>query len=125
MTAARVLSDLSRVGVSIRLIGDRLTLAGAPASVARVTPLVRDHRAEIIASLTQTIPAHVSTALTHAGYSLPDWTPPSCRVFLAQLREECPGFRVNGWYGLTMPRSWPPEFADAVQSIYIRSVQDQ
>lgn len=124
MTVARILHDLDMAGVSIRLTGDRLTLSGASDAVARITPLVREHRAEIIASLTQAIPPHVHKALTRSGYSAPTWTPPACRAFLDQLKIEWPIFRVRSWSGIAVPTSWPGDFVEAVQTIYVHSIQD-
>lgn len=119
-----ILSDLSRSGVTIRLTGDRLTLSGPHDAVARVTPLVREHRAALIASLTRAIPVHVHEALTRYGYPLTAWTPLACRDCLDHLRAEHPDFHVRGWSGVTVPPAWPGELRIAVQSIYVMSIQD-
>ncbi|NCC85581.1 MAG: hypothetical protein EOM03_15855 [Clostridia bacterium] len=71
------------------------------------------------------IPEHLQESLLNCGYRLPSWTPAGCRTFLAELQAEWPTFHVNGWHGLTMPECWPVALMDAVQSIYILSIQDQ
>ena len=127
MTPARIVSDLSRAGLSIRLDGEHLHLSGPREGLERFTPLVRTHKAELLGWLraAPASPTHITSALADAGYSPPEWTPASCRAFLAQLREDWPAFQVRSWSGLTMPHTWPPEFRDAVQCVYIRSIQDR
>lgn len=126
MTPARILSDLSRAGLLLHLAGERLRLSGPPEAVAALSPLVRAHKAEIIAILAHAIPSHVATALDDAGYAqdLTAWTPLACRAFLAQLVAEWPAFRVRGWYGLAMPPPWPRALRCAVQSVYVQAMQD-
>lgn len=73
------------------------------------------------------VPANIRAALELGGYEhdLIDWSPSVCRAFLDALVEEWREFRVNGWNGLAVPETWPVEFIDAVQSIYVESMQDQ
>ncbi|NCB64306.1 MAG: hypothetical protein EOM52_12050 [Clostridia bacterium] len=126
MTPAAVLSELSRAGLSVRLDGEHLHLSGPREGLERFTPLVRTYKAELLGWLraAPAMPPHITSALTDAGYSPPEWAPPACRAFLAELRAEWPGFRVRGWHGLAMPHTWPPAFRDAVQSVYVLSIQD-
>ncbi len=105
-----------------------LNLSNVPKSLrADVVALAKRHKAELIEYVKglPAIPPHITSALADAGYSPPEWTPASCRAFLDRLREEWPVFQVRSWSGLTMPHAWPPAFRDAVQSIYIRSIQDR
>lgn len=71
------------------------------------------------------IPPTIEADLLSCGYRIPEWTPAGCRRSLAELQAEWPGFHVNGWQGLTMPECWPVALMDAVQTIYVMSIQDQ
>ena len=71
------------------------------------------------------LPEHLQESLLNCGYRLPSWTPAGCLAFLAELQAEWPTFHVNGWHGLTMPESWPVVLMDAVESVYVQSLQDQ
>lgn len=107
--------DLSRVRA-----GDR----------AAVVAIAKQNKQAIIDALKggpAGLPAHIISALALGGYddNLAEWTPPACQCFLSQLVQEWPAFKVNGWYGLTMPDNWPGEFMDAVQSIYIHAMQEK
>jgi hypothetical protein len=75
--------------------------------------------------VTLPMPEHLTAALLSCGYHAPEWTPAGCRAFLSELMREWPDFHVNGWHGLTMPVCWPPMLMDAVQSVYVMSIQDQ
>jgi hypothetical protein len=97
-----------------------------------VVALARQHKTAIINELTggpagspPSIPPTLTDALLSCGYSCPEWTPEGCRGFLAELQAEWPGFHVNGWHGLTMPECWPVALMDAVQTVYVMSIQDQ
>jgi len=94
--------------------------------------LARQHKTAIINELTGgpagsplSIPPTMAEDLLCCGYYAPEWTPAGCRRFLAELQAEWPGFHVNGWHGLTMPESWPVVLMDAVESVYVQSLQDQ
>lgn len=69
------------------------------------------------------IPLTIAEDLLCHGYRIPSWTPAGCRRFLAELQAEWSDFHVNGWHGLTMPECWPPMLMDAMQSIYVMSIQ--
>jgi len=128
MSAARILHELDAAGVSVRLSdGGRIKLVGHAEAVARVTDLVRVHRADIIHILgaASAVPDHVREFCILAGYTLSDWAPQSCRVLLGQLTGEWPELRVNGWHGCDYPESWPGDVRIAVQSVYVMSIQDQ
>ena len=71
------------------------------------------------------IPSNLTEDLFCCGYHAPEWTPAGCRAFLSELMREWPGFEVRGWHGLTMPECWPVALMDAVQSVYVMSIQDQ
>ena len=75
--------------------------------------------------VTLPMPEHLAGALFVCGYQTPEWTPAGCRAFLAALMREWPDFHVNGWHGLTMPLCWPAHLMDAVQSVYVMSIQEQ
>lgn len=97
-----------------------------------VVALARQHKAALLRELTGgpsgsplSIPPTLTAALLICGYTTPEWTPTGCRRFLAELQAEWPGFHVNGWHGLTMPECWPSQLMDAVQSVYVMSIQDQ
>lgn len=97
-----------------------------------IVALARQHKDLIIRELTGgpsgsplPMPEHLEESLFNCGYTTPEWTPTGCRAFLAELQAEWPGFKVNGWHGLTMPECWPGHLMDAVQSVYVQSLQDQ
>lgn len=128
MSAARILHDLDAAGVSVRLTDTgKIRLVGRADIVARVTDLVRVHRADIIHILgaATAVPHHVREFCILSGHNLSEWTPTACRELLGQLIGEWPDFRVNGWHGCDYPESWPSDVRIAVQSIYIMSIQDQ
>lgn len=127
MSAAEVLRQIEAAGVRVVMPEPgRLRLIGSDDARAKVKAIVVEHKAEIITELTgraSALPAHVRAGLSLGGYELAAWTPEACKLFLDQLRAEWPGFKVNGWHGLTMPDSWPVGFMDAVQSAYVLSLQ--
>lgn len=128
MSAALILHDLDVAGVSVRLsAGGRLTLVGHADAVARVTDLVRKHRADIVNMLgaASAVPDHVREFCILAGYNLAEWTPAACRGLLDLLENEWPDLRVNGWHGCDYPKVWSVDMCLAVQSVYVRSIQDQ
>ena len=97
-----------------------------------VVALAKQHKDAIVRELTGgpagslvPLPSHLAESLLCSGYRLPEWTPQGCRAFLAELQAEWPDFHVNGWHGLTMPLCWPVALQDAVQSVYVMSIQDQ
>ena len=71
------------------------------------------------------VPAHILAALELGAYEdyFPAWTPQVCRDFLDVLEGEWKEFYVNGRHGLVMPDTWPPAFMEAVQSVYVLSLQ--
>ena len=71
------------------------------------------------------VPPDLAEALLCCGYCAPEWTPEGCRQFLAELQAEWPDFHVNGWHGCRFPPCWPGHLMDAVQSVYVMSIQDQ
>lgn len=84
---------------------------------------IQDAGAETPLSLS--IPPAMAEDLLCCGYYAPEWTPAGCRRFLAELQAEWPGFEIRGWHGLTMPECWPVALMDAVESVYVMSIQDQ
>lgn len=97
-----------------------------------VVALAKQHKTAIINELTGgpsgslvPLPSNLAESLLSCGYACPPWTPAGCRAFLSELMREWPGFHVNGWHGLTMPECWPVALMDAVQSVYVMSIQDQ
>ncbi|HCU70110.1 MAG TPA: hypothetical protein DGF30_13050 [Desulfomicrobium sp.] len=75
--------------------------------------------------VTLPMPEHLAGALLVFGYSIPEWTPAGCRGFLADLMCEWPDFEVRGWYGCRFPECWPVALQDAVQSVYVMSIQGE
>lgn len=71
------------------------------------------------------MPEHLTDALLSCGYHAPEWTPAGCRAFLAELMNEWPDFHVNGWHGCEFPACWPGHLMDAVQSVYVQSLQGE
>jgi hypothetical protein len=95
-----------------------------------VVALARQHKDAIVRELTGgptgsplPMPEHLADALLSCGYVTPEWTPAGCRAFLADLMREWPGFEVVGWYGCRFPECWPAHLMDAVQSVYVMSIQ--
>lgn len=84
---------------------------------------VRQIHGEPAGSPVSTPPATAEDLLC-CGYRIPSWTPAGCRRFLAELQAEWSDFHVDGWHGLTMPECWPVALMDAVQTIYVLSIQD-
>ncbi|NCC04924.1 MAG: hypothetical protein EOM37_12990 [Proteobacteria bacterium] len=70
------------------------------------------------------IPPTLDEDLLCCGYYAPEWTPAGCRRFLAELMREWPGFEVRGWHGCEFPECWPVALMDAVESVYVMSIQD-
>ena len=126
--ALSILVEASEHGVTVSLSPDgrAVTVAGERDAMAKYLPLLREHKAAIIAELQTEIPLHVRNFLDFGGYEskLTEWTPAACRAFLELLQAEWPGFHVNGWHGLTMPDSWPWETQSAVLSVYVMSIQE-
>lgn len=48
MSAAKILHEVQRQGVRLYLVGDKLRYQGEATRVARVLPLLRQHKSEII-----------------------------------------------------------------------------
>ena len=99
---------------------------------AEVVALAKRHKSAIVRELTGgpsgsplPIPEHLAEDLLVCGYHAPEWTPAGCRAFLAELMTEWPDFHVNGWHGCEFPACWPGHLMDAVQSVYVQSLQDQ
>ncbi|NCD25801.1 MAG: hypothetical protein EOL86_09465 [Deltaproteobacteria bacterium] len=128
MSAAEVLHQIEAAGARVVMPEPgRLRLIGSDDARAKVKALVLEHKAAIINELNgraSALPAHVRAGLSLGGYELPAWTREACKLFLDQLQAEWPGFKVNGWHGLAMPESWPVGFMDAVQSVYVLSLQE-
>jgi hypothetical protein len=104
--------------VALSILDGQLRYSGEAQAVAAVLPLLREHKPAIIRELT------ITESLLSRGYPTPEWTPAGCRAFLSELMREWSDFHVNGWHGLTMPECWPVALMDAVQAVYVQSLQD-
>lgn len=132
MNAASIIRKIESYGVTLTVLDGALKLSGDQTAVNAVVHLVRQHKTAILDELTGgptgslvPLPSHLAESLLCSGYRLLEWTPQGCRAFLAELQAEWPDFHVNGWHGLTMPLCWPVALQDAVQSVYVMSIQDQ
>lgn len=126
---SQIIHDAESQGVQIRLANPgKLRLTGPAEAVEKIKPLVLEHKAAIVRELIKTplpIPEPLESALLNCGYRMPEWNPEGCRQFLDRLQTEWPDFHVNGWHGCEFPACWPVELMDAVQSIYVMSIQNQ
>lgn len=119
MTPRNIINEAASHGVALSIRDGKIQYSGEAPAVAAVLPLLREHKAAIIRELT------IAEDLLCCGYRLPEWAPEGCRRFLAELMREWPDFHVNGWHGCRFPECWPAYLMDAVQSVYVQSLQGQ
>lgn len=131
MNPASLIRKIESYGVTLTALDGALKLSGDQAAVNAVVHLVREHKTAILDELTGgpgslvPLPSNLTDALLSCGYPAPEWTPEGCRAFLSELQAEWPGFEVRGWHGCRFPECWPVHLSDAVQSVYVQSLQGE